>query len=480
MTILEVLVNYGVSINTYDEYHDTPLNYSIDNSAEYNVVEFLLKNGASANIPNKKDEVPLHKAARYADANICKLLINYGASVNDIDQNFETPLHVATKRGHIENCKLLIDFGSNICFKTKSNKTLLHIAAENKHFQLCKSYLEKYSFDTSMPDSNGNTPKDYALSSGNKDIINLFSKVSDSVFLHIAILYKNLMLCRRLLQNFDDPKSKCLKDCYNKVHFFLGKGGVGCYKNDELHTCIHHFAEGLPFQNCKTFFENTDVNHDDADDLKWNPFHFASISGDCEIVKCLFPKLEDSVYKLNSRHQSCLHIAALNGQLGVSKILIEGNSFNLEDEDARKWTLIHCAAFSGNYKVFQYLLKKGSDLSKVTNDGGNCLHIASCYGHLRICELILFHYHLKAHYHENRETDNWLNSTDNNGNTCLHNAANKKHIKILKLLLEYHVEVHVSRKDMKTALDIALIGQNQDIPKILKEKKDMMGESNFL
>ena len=220
MTILEVLVNYGVSINTYDEYHDTPLNYSIDNSAEYNVVEFLLKNGASANIPNKKDEVPLHKAARYADANICKLLINYGASVNDIDQNFETPLHVATKRGHIENCKLLIDFGSNICFKTKSNKTLLHIAAENKHFQLCKSYLEKYSFDTSMPDSNGNTPKDYALSSGNKDIINLFSKVSDSVCLHIAILYKNLMLCRRLLQNFDDPKSKCLKDCYNKVHFF--------------------------------------------------------------------------------------------------------------------------------------------------------------------------------------------------------------------------------------------------------------------
>ena len=480
ITILELLINYGASINFYDKDHKTPLNTYLDYSpVDNDIVEFLLKNGASANIPDKKNKMPLHKAARDGEANICKLLINYGALVNDVNKNLETPLHVATKEGENEICKLLIDFGSDIYFKTKSNKTVLHIAAENEHYQLCKSYLENYFFDISMPDCNGNTPKDYAVSSGNEDLINLFSKASDPVCLHKAILNKNLMLCRRLLQNIDDAKSMCHKD-YKKFRFFLRKGDVGCYKNDELHTCIHSFAEGLAFQNCKSFFENADVSHNDADDLKWNPFHFASISGDCEIVRSLFPKLKDSFYKLSSSNQTCLHIAALNGQVGVTKFLVEGNSFNLEDEDKRKWTLIHCAAFSGNYEVFQYLLKKGSDLLKVTNDGDNCLHIASYCGHLRICELILFRYHLKLYRNNEKETDNWLNSADCTGNTCLHNAVKKKHVKITRLLLEYHADVTVKRKDMKTALDIALIGKSQDITKILEEKKDMIGESNFL
>ena len=480
IAILELLINYGASINFYDEDHKTPLNICLTHVWECDkIVEFLLKNGASANIPDKNNEMPLHIAARKKEANICKLLINYGALVNDVNKNLKTPLHVATEEGQNENCKLLIDFGSDIYFKTKSNKTVLHIAAENKHYELCKSYLENYFFDISMPDCNGNTPKDYVVSSGNEDLINLFSKASDPVCLHKAILNKNLMHCRRLLQNVDDAKSMCHKD-YEKVRFFLRKGDVGCYKNDELHTCSHYFAEGLAFQKCQSFFEKADGSHDYADDLKWNPFHFASISGDCEIVKCLFPKLKDSFYKLSSSNQTCLHVAALNGQVGVTKLLVEGNSFNLEDEDIRKWTLIHCAAFSGNYEVFQYLLKKGSDLLKVTNDGDNCLHIASYCGHLRICELILFRYHLKLQRHKKRETDNWLNSTDYTGNTCLHNAVKKKHVKITKLLLEYHADVTVKGKDMKTALDIALIGESQDITKILEEKKDMIGESNFL
>ena len=426
----------------------------------------------------KKKETPLHKAAYYQNIDICMMLINYGASVNEFNENLETPLHVATRRGENNICQLLINFGSDPYCKTRKNETILHIAAKNEHVELCKKLLENHFFDTNIPDCNGNTPKGYILQSGNEDLISLIYNSFSFMCLHVAIVAKNLTLCQSQAQNLENTRSSCSRRSLKKSKFFLQKKVVSSYKDykDEgMHTCTHYTAEGLSLQNCKSFIEYTD-SYDDAGDLKWNPFHFAANSGDCEIFMYLSGKIKNLVYKVNSKNQTCLHIAALSGHVGVSKVITQDKAFNLEVADLRKWTPIHCSAFNGNYELFQCLLNKGSNLFKITKDGDTCLHIASVCGHLRICELILFHSDLKQRIDELKDVNKWLNYTNRDGNTCLHLAAKGKHAKIIRLLLEYDIDDTVKNEAKETALDISLKGNDQDISKLLKEKQIRFGE----
>ena len=109
--------------------------------------------------------------------------------------------------------------------------------------------------------------------------------------------------------------------------------------------------------------------------------------------------------------------------------------------------------------------------SKKTKDRDNCLLIASYYGHLRICELILFQSQL------NGPSSIILNSLNLDGNTSLHKAALTGQLKICNLLLVYDVDFTIKNKSNETAQDLAARNNQQKISLLLNEKSDMVGES---
>ena len=290
----------------------------------------------------------------------------------------------------------------------------------------------------------------------------------------MAILGKNLSLCQNLLEE-ENQRHRIFVftgDPYQKYQVSLGESGYIYQETDIDHLGVHITSPGISYKNCKTVSDNAVISFEsaDADDLKWTVFHFAALAGDCKILKLLFDKNVSGVDQKNNKNQTCLHVASLNGNEGISKALIDCYNLDLHDADCSEWTPIHCAAYSGNYMLFQYLLNKGSDPFKITNKGDNCLHIASYFGHLRICELILFRH--QSHGLSSRI----LNSTNHDGNTCLHNASLAGHLNICKLLSVYNIDTTMKNNSDETAHDIVTKFNREDILVILNEKSEIAGE----
>lgn len=241
--------------------------------------------------------------------------------------------------------------------------------------------------------------------------------------LHMETLHTNLELCRKFLKESYQKNTKliCSKDCYLQYRFSLGESGYVYHGNDGEYKAVHFTSGGMSYESFKTFADESIVS---ADDLKWTAFYFAVLAGDSEILRFLFQENVAWAFERNSKNQTCLHIVAINGKLDISKYLVDGYSFNLHDSEEKVWTSLLCTAYNGNHELFQYLLDKEKDPSKLTEEGDDCLHIASYCGHLRICELILFQKLLK------RSSTAILNATNHYRNTCLHNAALAGHKKI--------------------------------------------------
>lgn len=114
-------------INSQDKYGYTAL-HNVMSEEEFEIVEYLIKNGADVNIQNEDGVTPLHLAAYTENANI---LLDNGAEINQQDNRGNTPLHAAVIAGeeHREMIKFLIDNGADASIINQEGKTPLDFAS---------------------------------------------------------------------------------------------------------------------------------------------------------------------------------------------------------------------------------------------------------------------------------------------------------------------------------------------------------------
>ena len=77
------------------------------------VVELLLKHGASPAAVNCQGDTILHRAAQHGRLDIARLLLQHGADANARARDGFTPLHCAATNGHVAVARLLLDSGAN-------------------------------------------------------------------------------------------------------------------------------------------------------------------------------------------------------------------------------------------------------------------------------------------------------------------------------------------------------------------------------
>ncbi|KAI4265983.1 MAG: hypothetical protein L6R38_009035 [Xanthoria sp. 2 TBL-2021] len=92
ISMARTLIAKGGEINHKDDWGVTPLHCAVGvKSRDYELIEFLLKNGADPNAKDKNDQTPLHYAAELADQRVFRTLIKAGGKADRKDNEGRSP-----------------------------------------------------------------------------------------------------------------------------------------------------------------------------------------------------------------------------------------------------------------------------------------------------------------------------------------------------------------------------------------------------
>ena len=126
--------------------------------------------------PETKDQAgaaPLHYAAAAGRDDMVDRLIKDGASTQTYDKTGATPLHRAAAAGHAQTIERLITAGAHVNSSDHARVTPLHRAVEKGSADSTRALL-KYGADPHAPDYTGRTPATMAEAAGRQDIVKLF------------------------------------------------------------------------------------------------------------------------------------------------------------------------------------------------------------------------------------------------------------------------------------------------------------------
>lgn len=126
--VKQMIVDKPVVINSQDEYGFSAL-HNVMSEEQFEIVAYLIKNGANVNIQNDQGISPLHLAGYPKNV---ELLLNAGAEIDIIDFQGNTPLHIIASETdeYIDVVEYLISRNANRNLKNKAGQTPLNIAIE--------------------------------------------------------------------------------------------------------------------------------------------------------------------------------------------------------------------------------------------------------------------------------------------------------------------------------------------------------------
>ncbi|ELK13925.1 Ankyrin repeat, SAM and basic leucine zipper domain-containing protein 1 [Pteropus alecto] len=171
ISLVEELLNSGISVDSSFRYGWTPLMYAasvsnvelvrvlLDRGANASFdkdkqtilitacsargseeqilkcVELLLSRNADPNVGCRRLMTPIMYAARDGHPQVVAVLVAHGAEVNTQDENGYTALTWAARQGHKNVVLKLLELGANKMLQTKDGKTPSEIAKRNKHLE---------------------------------------------------------------------------------------------------------------------------------------------------------------------------------------------------------------------------------------------------------------------------------------------------------------------------------------------------------
>lgn len=126
--VKQMIADKPAVINSQDEYGFSAL-HNVMSEEQFEIVAYLIKNGANVNIQNDQGISPLHLAGYPKNV---ELLLNAGAEIDIIDFQGNTPLHIIASETdeYIDVVEYLISRNANRNLKNKAGQTPLNIAIE--------------------------------------------------------------------------------------------------------------------------------------------------------------------------------------------------------------------------------------------------------------------------------------------------------------------------------------------------------------
>ena len=541
------LLRKGASTEFADESGETALHFTVRSithscSEPSAIVNLLVQYGASVNTVTKQGETPLYLACERGLSGIVKQLIESEAEVCPSDQCFRKhPLLVACEKNFTEIVSVLLNSAADVNL-AYGGKTPLTVAADNCQAGMVEVLLN-HGANVNMMDGDGNTALYAAVKSmtyrkpANAELVStirtlltygaetnaLDSNGVSGLFLACScgkVTGVNLDVVQLLLEYGADPdwippahQHSSYSDSdrstpllsyaarYNDVTLMklLTKFGAELEQKDSMGRTALYYAlrtnkqmRHAPNNSYNTaalnFLLSSGAEVNVTDSCGMSPLFLASESGALVFVKTLLSSGADP--KLRTSENCPLLIACKQRHHKIVKLLLErGADVQAADKDGKSAlyhaveSVLSCGP-SADLSVVILLLNHGADANTLTTSGSCPLLLACKHRHHKMVELLLEHRADVQATDKDGKSALYLavesilscgtsadlslvnllldhgadaNTTTSSGSCPLLIACRKhKYHKIVKLLLEHGADVKATDKDGKSALYLAV------------------------
>jgi ankyrin repeat protein len=156
MSVVEVLLDKGVSVNAMDYGYSTPLHHAAAHG-RLTIAEYLISRGADVNHCSKSGRSALWKAAQANCRRLVQYLYSHGADVNLQSKVGATVLFDVIKENHLEIIYDLFRMGIDTSLTDISGNTCMHAAAGLGRTQAALMLID-HGVDLDTSNENGNRP----------------------------------------------------------------------------------------------------------------------------------------------------------------------------------------------------------------------------------------------------------------------------------------------------------------------------------
>ncbi|XP_067669979.1 ankyrin-3-like [Haliotis asinina] len=330
--VTHVLTLNKAGINSRGRYGRTAVMLAAE-SGHRDVFFFLACKGSDLECVDENGDNILHVACIGGHVTMVECIISLGiVDINSGGQYGGTPLMAAAEGGHRDVLDLLISEGGDVSLVDDYNNNILHVVCIGGNTDIVKYILSKHVVDINSRGEYGRTPVMIAARWGHKGVFDLL----------------------------------------------VSRGGDVTLVSDHGDSILHVACYGGHVDMVKHILYKYHVNLDTRNQYGRTPVMVAARMGHVSVVDLLLRRGAD-VSLVNDDGDNLLHVACSGGHLEMVEYVVLRDLVEINSREHLGITPLMMAAKNGHIKVFDFLVSEECDLSVLTVNGDNVLHVA-CSG----------------------------------------------------------------------------------------------------